>query len=61
MQSPDKDTWLKEIKNEKLWLDKYNALTPVPWSFLPQWSKVLTSHIYMGNARKIQWNMSRKM
>ena len=30
MQSPDEDTWLKEIKNEKLQLDKCNALTPVP-------------------------------
>ena len=43
MQSPDAEEWHKKIRNEKVWFNKYSALMPVPWSSLPQGSKVLTT------------------
>lgn len=43
MQSTDADEWSDVIKNEKARFDKCNALTPIPWSSLPKWSKVLTT------------------
>jgi hypothetical protein len=54
VQSPDAEEWHNEIRNEKVWFNKYNVPTAIPKSSLPKGDRVLMT---TWNDAKIEWDM----